>query len=82
MDLYCQICGEPFEAYHIQHEISELEKRFFLKGFGCASCEGNVPANGRPEIAQLSAIAHDLLGDDIDGVASMIDDYTFGGAYD
>ena len=75
MDLRCQICSEPFEAYHIQHDVSEEEREFFYNGLGCASCNGVIPEGGRPEMAIMSGMAHDMLGDDIDGIASMLEDY-------
>jgi len=77
MDLYCQICGEPFEAYHLQHDVTVEEREFFYNGFGCASCKGIIPDGGRPEIAHISAVAHDMLGDDIDGVASIMEDWIY-----
>ena len=77
MDLYCQVCGEPFEAYHLQHDVSEAERDFFYDGFGCAYCKGKIPEGGKPEIAYISAVAHEMLGDDIDGVASIMEDWNY-----
>ena len=82
MDLYCQVCGEPFEAYHMQHDVTVEEREYFYNGFGCASCNGTVPLSGRPEIAQLATIAHELMGDDIDGIASMLEDYSYMDRFD
>ena len=77
MDLYCQICGEPYEAYHVNHDMPPDEKTYFLEGLGCIYCKGIEPRGGRPFIAQASSAMMDMLGDDLDGVASMMDDYMF-----
>ena len=32
MDLYCQICGEPYEHYHVMHDMDkdlEMDTNFF-----------------------------------------------------
>ena len=27
MDLYCQMCAEPYEDYHVRHDMPEDERR-------------------------------------------------------
>jgi len=76
MDLYCQVCGEPFEAYYLQHDVTVEEREFFYEGHGCDYCKGKTPEGGRPEIALLSQAAFDIMGkDEIDGIASTMEDY-------
>ena len=75
MDLYCQICGEPWEHYHVVHEMEREEREEFLAGKGCDGCHGKVPEGGRPVTAQASAVLMDMLGDDLDGVAAMMEDF-------
>ena len=75
MDLYCQICGEPYEHYHVMHDMEEEERKEFLGGQGCDACHGKVPEGGRPMTAQASSVLMDLLGDDLDGVAAMMEDF-------
>ena len=43
MDLYCQICGEPYEHYHVMHDMDKEEQKQFLNGEGCDACNGIVP---------------------------------------
>lgn len=35
-DVICRWCGEPWEYYHLKHEMVEGEK--VLEGEGCPSC--------------------------------------------
>ena len=75
MDLNCQICGEPYEHYHVMHDMDKEEQKQFLNGEGCDACNGIVPDGGRPDTAQASSILMDLMGDDLDGVAAMMEDF-------
>ena len=76
-DLVCQICTEPFEHYYVVHEMGALERDAFLNGEGCIACDGNVPDEGISEQAQAMTMFMDVMGDDLDGVASMMEDYQF-----
>lgn len=38
MDINCAKCGEPFEAYFINHELPPEERRRFMNGDGCPCC--------------------------------------------
>ncbi|MBI4294654.1 MAG: hypothetical protein HY669_00630 [Chloroflexi bacterium] len=73
MDLYCQRCGEPWEHYYVQHEMTPQEGGRFKRGEGCPSCYGK-PVVKRPFRAQLAAAMTDLLGDDVDGLAAEMED--------
>ncbi len=83
MDLYCQICGEPMEHYHVVHDMESSERAIFLAGLGCFHCHGEIPAGGKPEIAEIMTMAMDTIGlHDLDGVASMMEDYSYVDNYD
>ena len=83
MDLRCQICGEPFEHYHVVHDMESNERAVFLAGLGCFHCHGEIPAGGKPEIAQIMTMAMDTIGlHDLAGVASMREDYSYVDNYD
>ena len=88
MDIYCPKCGEPWDNDELHEVVSErhangdtnatynaVAREFRGKGcevFGCSHGEYS-------EAAQFAAVAYDLLGDDMDGAASMMDDaYYFG----
>lgn len=36
-DVICQYCGEPWEYYHLKHELESGER--VLSGEGCPSCD-------------------------------------------
>jgi len=47
-DIYCKVCGEPWDAYGVRHgDMTPREANAFLKGLGCPCCKG-VPPEGRP----------------------------------
>jgi len=80
MDLYCQVCGEPYDILSVEsYGFSQEEREKFHNGVGCPACDfGKKVKDSVPFRAQLSAalsdVLGDVLGDDIDGVASMMDD--------
>lgn len=73
MDLYCERCGEPWEFYYVMNEMTPEEKSDFLHGKSCPACKGKE-VDTRPFRAQLAAGLHDLLGDDLDGLAADMED--------
>lgn len=90
MDIRCPICSEPWDMDELNDAPNPLNSRLTLpfdearKIFyeqGCGVLFGNkpcVPANPEAaERAQISAILGAMLGDDIDGIACMEEDYDF-----
>lgn len=75
MDLYCQRCGEPWDAYGARHgmDMTADEYRRFSAGEGCPSCFGKEVGK-RPFRSQLMTAMRDILGDDIDGIAAEMED--------
>ena len=73
MDIPCDVCLEPHELYTwYQEKIHKMK--------GCPTCKGVRPRVLTPdELEKCIAIgmALELLGDDLDGVASMVQDYLF-----
>ena len=80
MDIYCPICAEPMDMMEL-HEIDGMDfdqarAAFFADGcdavgFRCSDSRGSM-------VAAASAALADLLGDDIDGIAAMMDDFVGG----
>lgn len=80
MDILCPKCAEPWEIDSL-HEVAEdhggfdaAYKSFRTQGCGVAfSSWGTAMCNpvDRPELYELA----DLLGDDVDGYAAMIEDF-------
>ena len=86
MDVYCQKCGEPWDLC----EVNELTLQYdqgtakdFRKGKGCPSCKwGKKLNNVDHKRAEMSSILFDILGDNIDGIASELDDAEYMGLFD
>ena len=88
MDLYCQKCGEPWEHYYIMHDICEDDgaeaKDNFLSGKGCPCCSwGEKAPEKKPFRSEIAAAMADIMGDDVDGIASSMDDaeYLYGDSF-
>lgn len=73
MDLYCGRCGEPWDIYYVQQEMTPDERHRFRCGKGCPVCYGKT-IERRPLRAELSAALGELLGDDLDGLAAEMED--------
>jgi len=83
MDVYCERCGEPWDAYGVEHgDLTPEERRRFWAGQGCPSCYGK-PVERRPFRARLAGALQDILGDDVDGLAAELEDaeYLMGRAF-
>lgn len=80
MDVYCPKCGEPWDidTFHDAAEeqgvtFKDVQRRFF-GAEGCKALGGTcseTPVN--PAYASASAALYEVLGDDIDGIASESD---------
>ena len=76
MDIFCPRCGEPMDHDEL-HEVEGMSYQEASQAFRTYGCEGigfrcNTEANrSRAMVAQA---AYDILGDDMDGAASMFDD--------
>lgn len=79
MDIYCPICGEPLDTYEL-HEIegmtyAEARKAFYREGCTGVGFTHNANTTASPEIGVL----YELLGDDVDGAAAMLEDLEYMG---
>lgn len=91
MDIPCPICGEPWDNDTIHEEVeyrksngdakatySKVAQEFRSKGCvtfnGASQCK---PSNSFRQ--QAIRMTYDLLGDDMDGAASLLDDYDYAG---
>lgn len=84
-DVFCTKCGEPWEIDTLHEAAADQGHTFgeILAGFrahGCSALSGFgfglVKCNPRGNVrgADASALLFDLLGDDVDGVAAMLED--------
>lgn len=82
MDLYCQVCGEPYDVVYVNKDMDRDgepgDRERFLSGIGCPSCNwGNSYRDTPPEEAEAMSVLVDVLGDDIDGIAAEMEDLVF-----
>lgn len=75
MDLYCPVCGEPWdvdELHDVEGKTFAQARRDFQKK-GCAVF-GNAH-NQYPDTkaSSFARTMNEVLGDDIDGIAAMAD---------
>lgn len=88
MDIYCQLCGEPWDSYELGPDgcFDKKEAKKFLAGKGCPSCnwgENKQRISSYKEScdpdeldrASATSVLVDVLGDDIDGIASELECY-------
>lgn len=71
MDIFCPKCGEPWDIAELV-EANISIRRFRRDGCSVFNTRCNTVRN--EEIAEKSAIIFDLLGEDLDGIASMSQD--------
>jgi hypothetical protein len=108
MDIYCPVCGEPWdhdslhdvagERYGIPFYLNEDDRRNYrrnpsynsddyqkfyqavVKEFQTKGCKAIDPETSwckpkKNDTTAMAQAAYELLGDDLDGAASMMDDY-------
>lgn len=79
-DIYCSTCGESWDMDSI-HDIegdSYADKMNKFMHAGCGALDANCNEEGNEEVSSAMLIAHDLMGEDVDGIASMMEDFTNG----
>ena len=79
MDIRCTTCGEPWDTdtiHEIAHEeeVSYSEALDLFRKHGCTVLGARHNTTPDADAAHLSTLAFELMGDDIDGVAAMLDD--------
>ena len=89
MDIYCRKCGEPWDNDEI-HEVAEERGRTYdavaavFRRRGCVALGGTC-GEGLEERdsfygltrAEAASALYDVLGDDMDAAASMMEDLSF-----
>ena len=86
-DIYCVRCGEPVELDYL-HDVAAEQDTTFAKVLAAFQTKGCV-ALGGPQCERRSSLRteamaamFDILGDDVDGAASMMDDLDYMGLLD
>lgn len=84
MDIYCTKCGEPFDMDELHELIAEGKAKTYSEArklFQAKGCEAFGTSHGElndKETAEASAMLFDMLGDDVDGIAAMMEDFGLG----
>lgn len=94
MDTYCKHCGEPWDTDSFHNSSKQYQRIYTLfRKFGCPIAEQALddvhPTDMKlskcehkpilePEILDAIDATQDLLGDDVDGAASLLDDFMKG----
>jgi len=87
MDIYCVRCGEPTDMDYLHDVAAEQETTFakVLAAFQTKGCEalGEPQCERRPSLrSEAMSAMFDILGDDVDGAASMMEDLEYMGLLD
>lgn len=93
MDIICVRCSEPLDVYEL-HDVrdpgplgaygnvltyDQARKIFFDPARGCGFLFNGKPCELNPsESSEASLVLSEILGDDVDGIAAMIEDFGLG----
>ena len=80
MDIRCPRCGEPWDTYEF-HDVPGMTYKqaldlFYKKGCGVVFSGKPCQANNSLS-AQKAKVLREVLGDDVDGIAAMTEDFEF-----
>lgn len=81
MDIVCPRCGEPCDMDELHDNYMRLpfkaaKEAFFNPQKGCGFVLDGVPCDKRRTVqGDISAELEMMLGDDVDGIASMMEDF-------
>ena len=84
MDIYCPKCAEPWDMDELHEAVAAdyyptfTEARKAFARYGCPAMDGRAKACPDTvighDMGNLISEVYDLLGDDLDGAASMLED--------
>ena len=81
MDVYCHICGEPWENDTFQdvaeeNKLTYADVQHLFRRTGCEVITGGMKCKPRETVQGAAMLAlYDVLGDDFDGIASTLEDF-------
>lgn len=87
MDIYCPKCSEPYDVDELHYPDDETlnfnEAKALFMSKGCGEVFGNPDCVAHRTLrGDATLVLNEILGDDIDGVASMLDDFDYLGMLD
>lgn len=77
MDVYCGKCSEPVDMDYF-HDAADEQGRTYKevsRDFQQRGCEALGWSHGEGQANPYADALYDLLGDDMDGAAAMMDDF-------
>jgi hypothetical protein len=79
MDIYCAKCGEPWEMDTLHEEADESGRnmREVWADFRKNGCQALGARCGDGYAPEALSVLSNLLGDDIDGYAAVVEDLTY-----
>ena len=79
MDLLCRHCREPWENDTL-HDVAQETGRTYREvaaDFRQDGCEALGTTHGEGEPSRAADVLYELLGDDMDGAAAMLNDLEY-----
>jgi len=78
MDIICTCCGEPWSIHHILHDAPEEFIRDGALITACECCKGVRPKLSEDAREYLDSVAEaaSMFGDDLDGFACFLEDFS------
>ena len=82
MDIRCRKCAEPIDMDELHDIAADMgttyrHVRTRFAQYGCVALGMQCNENADRELAAISGALFDMLGDDIDGVASDLNDWAY-----
>jgi len=77
MDIYCPKCGEPYDNDELHDNDEGMSYEAASKLFrtkGCSAVFGTRCVPVENNTTRIASALYDVLGDDMDGVASEMED--------
>jgi hypothetical protein len=90
MDIYCPVCGEPWEndtlhdyAQETNSTYKNVYRSFINDGCGVAFTTWGVTCEPNPSMrTHLMGVLAEIMGDDVDGIMSSMEDAEYLGILD
>ncbi len=87
MDLICPRCAEPWDFDEFHYRADEIDSTYdkvtaVFRTKGCFALTDKMCERTGGLRAEASSVLMDLMGDDMDGAAAMMEDAEYTGMFD
>lgn len=84
MDLFCPVCSEPMDVLSLHDFVGDSAEDFqdaknIFFSSGCGTLFGKPCVENRTLRSEATLALEELMGDDVDGIASMLEDLEYEG---